>query len=221
MDIREALLVRLLDCDDGGQIVRDLPPEFIDSSAVDTLAIMDDDRLIEWGSRDGAKWDFCHVTGENKKPLESFILEIQEQQVQNPLQLIRVRLTAAGRMAARRIRVSAHKIDAPQDATNSPARKPSPWNDFGVSPPAEFQWSITGLKKDLARWILGDDDHRALTAPLNNGSFWGQKGRGKNWIVWFKDQKKYATANGRKLKEEPADKKSGNPGDTEKHAETT
>lgn len=103
------------------------------------------------------------------------------------------------------------------DAANPSQKKakPSPWHDFGVSPPSDFRWSLTGLKKDLTWWILEDNKkgaHRGLDSKLKNGSLWGQQGKGDNWIVWFKDQRSYSQANTRRLADEA--------GNTKEHPET-
>ncbi|MDB5344292.1 MAG: hypothetical protein JWP89_2669 [Schlesneria sp.] len=120
--MRDKILPLLLPHLDRGLRVIDLPSDLLDP---DALAIMDDDKLIEWGCRrhDGPNhdgtvpllngWEFVHITGPNRKPIEVFLAEVLSEQPQHPDLAIRVRLTAAGQLEARRIRIAINSTSPP------------------------------------------------------------------------------------------------------------
>ena len=80
------------------------------------------------------------------------------------------------------------------------------WNDPTAVRPPDYEFGpLRGKKKELVRWILDADDARRLVAPLENGTYWGQKLGRIDFCVWFKSRQNYADANTRKRAEQQRD----------------
>ena len=81
---------------------------------------------------------------------------------------------------------------------------PTAWHGAGETPPDEFMKNgpLTGQRKQLASWIMQDDDPRNLDTKLSLRIYWGRREMRTQFSVWFKDQKRFAEANARRLAEE-------------------
>ena len=78
--------------------------------------------------------------------------------------------------------------------------KNKPWHECDVTPPSEYAFGpLTGTKKQLAKWIMQDDDPRNLDTKLDNDVYWGREDKRTQSSVWFRTQQKYSEANGRRL----------------------
>jgi hypothetical protein len=85
----------------------------------------------------------------------------------------------------------------------------SPWHSAGESVPEGFCGPLTGNKDDLAAWILPNSAaqttrYRQLTQLLvkRRTDFWARSTGRTTHEVYFLDQKRYAEANGQRLKSE-------------------
>lgn len=75
---------------------------------------------------------------------------------------------------------------------------------------------LTGTKKQLAKWILGDRKNKKPERPLNtavmNGTYWGRDDGAGQFAIYFRTQQRFSEANSQKLKD--MHENSGQPRDT-------
>jgi hypothetical protein len=96
----------------------------------------------------------------------------------------------------------------PPNSEAEPPLSDHPWHSAGESPPDGFYGPLIGQKKDLGRWIVtastAKDTGRALDNLLKRRprDFWGRKSAERCFEVFFRDQERWAEANGCRLREE-------------------
>ena len=96
------------------------------------------------------------------------------------------------------------KPPSKEERGNDVAGPKNGWHRADETPPDEFKHGpLTGQRKQLAAWIMGKEgaDPRNLDRKLGRGVFWGRQDERQQFSVWFKVQKRFAEANGRKLAE--------------------
>jgi hypothetical protein len=97
-----------------------------------------------------------------------------------------------------------------QDPSRQPSHeesKPGWYHQWGEDPPEEFCFGpLRGEQKQIGAWIIGDgkEDRRRLKAKAKSGVVWVRKINRYEYEVWFKSDKDYSAANGRKMIDKPS-----------------
>jgi hypothetical protein len=76
------------------------------------------------------------------------------------------------------------------------------WHEADACPPSEYSAGpLTGTKKQLAWWVMKDDDPRNLDTKINNGIYWGRTEKRTQFSIWFRTQEKFSEANQHRIED--------------------
>jgi len=91
----------------------------------------------------------------------------------------------------------------PQQVGDSQPERHALYHAADETPPDEYPHGpLTGSKTDLAEWITGKRDHRKTDGLVKRKVCWGRQDSARRVSLWFKDQKRYAEANKRRIEAE-------------------